>query len=395
MDSVTFPERIIGRDALAERADASARHGLGARILTVGDTTTLALAEHDHPFSIGAAPRPLLAHAEAVAEQAGQLQATGLIAFGSGTVNDVTKLAAHRLNLPYLCVATAASMNGYSSANASLIVDGHKQSLPARAPCAVIADLDILCTAPRRLARAGLGDTLCRSVVMADSYLSHRVQGTDFPRHWFNRLAAHEPWLLTNAALLREGAADYMEKLMHTLLDAGDAMHATGSSAVASQSEHMIAHTLELLYGSELHNVLHGEMIAITTTSMALLQNKMLLGQPQLSSIPRDLVPFQRQFGQAHGPALHATYTTKVLDEGQLAALDWPTIWRDMQENLPSLIAPAQSIERAYIEAGLATRPAGIGVLDDRYAAATSYAYLTRDRFTFLDLAAMNARRVA
>src|SRR5437762_10951210 len=35
------------------------------------------------------------------------------VAVGSGTINDLVKLTAHRLQRPYLCAATAASMDGY------------------------------------------------------------------------------------------------------------------------------------------------------------------------------------------------------------------------------------------------------------------------------------------
>src|SRR6185437_7795580 len=46
------------------------------------------------------------------------------IAVGSGTINDLTKLAAHRLGRKYLCVATAASMDGYTAYGASITKDG-------------------------------------------------------------------------------------------------------------------------------------------------------------------------------------------------------------------------------------------------------------------------------
>src|SRR6185436_12259723 len=38
------------------------------------------------------------------------------VAVGSGTINDLVKLAAHRAERPsYMCVATAASMDGYTA----------------------------------------------------------------------------------------------------------------------------------------------------------------------------------------------------------------------------------------------------------------------------------------
>ena len=42
------------------------------------------------------------------------------VAVGSGTINDLVKLAAHRLHRPYAAVTTAASMDGYSAYGASI-----------------------------------------------------------------------------------------------------------------------------------------------------------------------------------------------------------------------------------------------------------------------------------
>src|SRR5258706_14962623 len=50
------------------------------------------------------------------------------IAVGSGTINDLTKLAAHRVGRPYMCVATAASMDGYTAFGASITHNGSKQT---------------------------------------------------------------------------------------------------------------------------------------------------------------------------------------------------------------------------------------------------------------------------
>src|SRR5947209_5069473 len=50
------------------------------------------------------------------------------VAVGSGTINDLTKLAAHQLNRPYMVVATAASMDGYTAYGASITSHGSKQT---------------------------------------------------------------------------------------------------------------------------------------------------------------------------------------------------------------------------------------------------------------------------
>src|SRR5215216_2465861 len=56
------------------------------------------------------------------------------VAVGSGTINDIVKRSAHECERPYMCVATAASMDGYTAFGASIQKDGLKQTLSCPAP---------------------------------------------------------------------------------------------------------------------------------------------------------------------------------------------------------------------------------------------------------------------
>ena len=103
-----------------------------------------------------------------------------IIGFGSGTINDLCKIAAANLEIPYVIIASAPSMNGYLSKNASIAIKGHKKTLRATLPRAVIADFDIIKNAPKRLIKAGIGDSLCFYGCWFDWYLSHQILGTRF-----------------------------------------------------------------------------------------------------------------------------------------------------------------------------------------------------------------------
>jgi glycerol-1-phosphate dehydrogenase [NAD(P)+] len=71
------------------------------------------------------------------------------IAAGSGTVNDITKELARRRGRPYLVVATAASMNGYTSSIVALLDRGLKTTGQATPPLAVVADPEVLAAVGR------------------------------------------------------------------------------------------------------------------------------------------------------------------------------------------------------------------------------------------------------
>ena len=71
-------------------------------------------------------------------------------------------------------------MNGYTSVNAAITVNGHKRSLAAVSPEGVFVDLEVLARAPRRLIQAGFGDAICRSTAQADWLLAGRLLGQPY-----------------------------------------------------------------------------------------------------------------------------------------------------------------------------------------------------------------------
>lgn len=397
-------DRIIGPGALAALPEAVARHGLGRQLMLVCDDATYVAAGQQVytsllgkvdilPHSLGRRPVATLAAAQTAIARASQI--SGIVAVGSGTVNDVAKYTAHQRGIPYLCVATAASMNGYSSATASLDDEGMKQSFEATPPRAVLADMDIIAAAPKRLTRAGVGDTLCRTTVEADCLLSHHLLGTPYPQADFALMRRHEAVLIQRISELKENSHAYIGVLMEALLDGGDAMARAGSSITASQGEHMIAHTLEILYGHEM-DVLHGEMIAVTTLTMNELQNKMLLSAPAVKRLPRDEAYCTRTFGRKMGAHVAAKYAPKVLSPEQVEVINasLARTWPELKQRLAEIILPTSTLSRAYIHGNIPSRASDIRMHETRYDGAVTNAYLTRNRFTFLDVAAMMYRRL-
>lgn len=402
ISAILTKERVIAPGANACLSDVLLRQRIGHKLLMVcDDQTWLAagqaiaaqLGARAAVHSLGRYVRPLLAHAAEVAGMAADYD--GLVAVGSGTINDITKYAATMAQKPYVCVATAASMNGYISAGVSLEENGVKHSYPAQPPRAVIADMTVIAAAPKRLARAGLGDTLCRSTVEADAMISHYLLGTDYPRSLFDRMRAHEPGLIINAGKLRDGGTMYLSLLMAALLEAGDAMAMHGSSAPASQGEHMIAHTADMLYGSELRHIMHGEMVAVTTLTMGRLQQRMLLSMPTVRPLPRDMVHFTRLFGKAAGPSLCDMYARKLLtaEQAEEITIKLAHNWTHMKEEINAIMVQPNTVERTFIRSMVPAHSREIKMVDEHYQSACLHAYLTRDRFTFLDLAAMAGKR--
>src|SRR5215217_5438683 len=107
------------------------------------------------------------------------------VAVGSGTINDLVKRAAHEYERPYMSVATAASMDGYTAFGAAITKDGYKRTMTCPAPRAVVADLDVLTRAPARMTASGYADLLGKVTAGADWIVAHFLDAEPVdPKVW-------------------------------------------------------------------------------------------------------------------------------------------------------------------------------------------------------------------
>ena len=98
------------------------------------------------------------------------------VAVGSGTINDIVKRTAHECERPYMCVGTAASMDGYTAFGASIEKDGLKQTLSCPAPRAVVADLEVLKHASEDMTASGYADLLGKVTSGADWLIADALE---------------------------------------------------------------------------------------------------------------------------------------------------------------------------------------------------------------------------
>ncbi len=395
------PLRIAIADSLAGReAELIAELGLGPHLAVLFDPDTeramgsrvaAALGRIARTTILRLPPRP---HADLgtvrriTAEAA---DCTGLIAVGSGTVNDLCKYAAVRLDRPYAVFATAPSMNGYVSVNAAITVDGHKRSLPAAPPRGAFFDLEVLAAAPPRLIRAGLGDSLCRATAQSDWLMAHLLLGTPYRNAPFALLAADEPALLAGAEALLAGDREAVRRLVRTLVLSGLGMTICGGSQPASQGEHLISHYAEMMAPPELPLPLHGEQIGVTTLVMARLQERMLAaGPPRLRATRIRRADLEAHFGAELGRSCWNAFTPKLLDAARAAALTQRLheIWPELVARLEAIAVPAGRLEAVLAAAAAPRTPADLGWPEGFWRDAVRHARTLRDRFTFLDLAA-------
>ncbi|MHC4716053.1 MAG: iron-containing alcohol dehydrogenase, partial [Planctomycetota bacterium] len=177
---------------------------------------------------------------EALAPQLGEPDL--VVPVGSGVMNDLGKWIAMDRDLPYVAVATAASMNGYASSNIAPTVRGVKRLVYGRAPQAIVAAPAVLLDAPYELTASGLGDVLAKSVSSADWRLNHLLFGDYYCPRSVGLIAEIEPLYLDRPEDVRDGEPEAMEALFASLLLTGVAMTMAETSSPASGGEHLIGH---------------------------------------------------------------------------------------------------------------------------------------------------------
>ena len=312
--------------------------------------------------------------------------ADALVAVGSGTINDLCKHAAHLDGKPYIVFPTAASMNGYLSANASLAVNGYKATLPAQMPVGLFCDLSVIAKAPLRLNQSGLGDCLARPAAQWDWLMSHLLLKTPYNEVPYKLLASVEPHLFERARGIMLADPGTLEVLMEALLLSGLGMTIAGGNHPASQGEHMIAHAMHMLRGLTLPETYHGEEIAVTTLNTVQLQEKMMFSILDLKVPAINQAAITALFGDSVADEAHKSYKIKLANV-QRANLK-PEHWDRIAKHLEKVMVPSNKLQSVLEAAGAPITPAALGWSQLTYDTARNNARFLRDRFTVLDLVA-------
>ncbi|HET9993041.1 MAG TPA: iron-containing alcohol dehydrogenase [Kofleriaceae bacterium] len=315
---------------------------------------------------------------------------TALIAVGSGTINDLAKLAALALDIPQVVFATAPSMNGFTSVSASIHEDGAKRSVRARTPIAAFFDLDVLAHAPPRLIRAGLGDSICRPTAQADWLLAHLLLDKPYREVPYALVREDERVLFEHAAGLLTKDHTALRALARVLVLSGFGMTLCGGSYPASQGEHLISHYLEMITSGQgpVVKPFHGEQVGVAALVMARLQTTVLErpGTPRLHAVGITHKSVIDHFGPERGAAVWEDVVTKQIDvaaTNERLARAWPA----MRARLAEVVQPPERLAAVLTAAGAPTTPAQIGFSDRLFAEAFTHARELRDRYTFLDFA--------
>lgn len=322
------------------------------------------------------------------------------VAVGSGTINDLTKLAAHQCNRPYQCVATAASMDGYTAFGASITRNGAKQTFNCPAPRACITDIGLIAGAPMKMTASGYADLFAKVTAGADWILADVLNIEKIDTRSWNIVQDGLREALSDPAGIQQRRPAAIEKLMEGLILGGFAMQAHKTSRPASGAEHQFSH----LWNMEHHtnqgeSVSHGFQVAIGTLAITSLYELFLNSPidqldieaccnnwPDREQMKKEI---NEQFG---GTEIYEMACTETLAKHCTPAELKPALttlknhWSELKHQLREQLIPFSAIKNSLKTVGAPVEPEEIGLSREKLKQTFIRAYYIRRRFTILDI---------
>lgn len=322
------------------------------------------------------------------------------LAVGSGTINDLTKLAAHQNNRQYMCIATAASMDGYTAFGASITANGAKQTFSCPAPAVCVADIDIIRNAPPEMTAAGYADLFAKVTAGADWILADSLQVEAIDQQAWNIVQAGLHEALADPEGVRKGDEKAIYALTSGLMLGGFAMQWSKSSRPASGAEHQFSH----LWNMEHHSnhgeqISHGFQVAIGTLAIIALYEEVLkfpFDQLDIIKCCAAWPTAEELEEEARNLFKHTDFPEIGIQETGAKYIDAPALanqlhllkdnWPSIKEKLQKQLVTFEEAKRRLEMVAAPHDPAHIGLTKEYLRKTFVRAQYIRRRFTVLDL---------
>ena len=405
---------IIGKGTVCRTAEMFAELFPGQRAVIVADENTWEVAGKDAQASLDEAgvvsEKPYIfpakdfyaewQHIESLRSYLETVDAIA-VAVGSGVINDTVKLVSHMLGRRYMCVGTAASMDGFTAYGASITKDGNKQTFDCPAPLGFVLDSEIAAAAPKELAASGYADLIAKIPAGADWMLADVVGSEKIDSFAWDLVQNGLKESLADPAAVFAGDEDKTQALADGLLMSGFAMQAIQSSRPASGTEHQYSHCWDMEdLCFEGKHVSHGFKVGIgtlvSTAELEFLLEKGLedidvdacvaawKSWEEMESEIRTLMAGKPGHIARALVETKGKYVSKEELRNQLETLK--AAWPELSVRIREQIIPFGQVRENLRLVGAPYEPEMIGVTRERFRQTVSYIPFMRSRFTNIDV---------
>ncbi len=252
----TFATEVveIGHGVTERTDEILANANFPKNVLLVADNTTLGVSDGilESLDAAGFHVKKLIyenmkyARIEQVKEiEALLLDVDGLISVGTGSLNDICRVASFNQKKKFCIFATAPSMDGFASDTAPILENNFKASFFVEQPHVILADTRILAESPAELKSSGFGDMVAKYIGIVDWKISNVLTGEYFCEAIANLTLEATDKCFSLAEQITANSEEAAGAVMEALVLSGLAMKLAGCSRPASGAEHVVSHYLE------------------------------------------------------------------------------------------------------------------------------------------------------
>ena len=300
------------------------------------------------------------------------------VAVGSGTINDLVKRGSGELDLSYMVVGTAASMDGYTSFGAAITKDGMKQTLACKAPLGCIVDSAVAAAAPKEMTASGYADLIAKIPAGADWILADTIGSEAIHPLAWKLVQGPLRETLSNPKGCASGDEREVRKLCEGLVMSAFAMQAMGSSRPASGTEHQISHYWDmedLCFGGR--PVSHGFKVGLGTLASTAALEFLLEHDLSKLDVEAKVAAWDGDFEKikATFPAVFGDRPAHICRAGTEYAKKFPSkealrkelstfrdTWGDLSARLKAQLMPFAEVRENLKSVGAPYEPEQIGV---------------------------------
>ena len=323
-----------------------------------------------------------------------------LVAVGSGSITDTTRINAMRCGLPFVSIGTAPSMDGYTSVVAPLLLRHVKIHRAGVCPEIIVCDTDILRTAPIDMVCSGVGDVLGKYIAKADWMIGNIINGETYCTVCGEIVTGAIEKLLQNIEAIRSRTEEGIQTLIEALLLSGMTILITGNTRAVASVEHNIAHyweMMQLIHGH--HPPAHGASVGVATLLVWPMYER--FAKEDLSRLDLDVIQAGRMTNSEREHWLLQAFEEEaaqdIVNECPEDFLTWEEQLRRIRaaqanqqaiRDAIAMLPPYQTILDAMKELGALITPAECGINSQLLNLSMHCAKDYRSRYTLLKLIA-------
>lgn len=314
----------------------------------------------------------------------------GVIAVGTGSVDDICRVASFNKKKKFAIFATAPSMDGFASDSAPIIENNFKTSVYVEQPMAILADTEILAKAPTELKAAGFGDMVAKYIGIFDWRLSHMLTDeyycpavAEITMQGVNKIMA----LADKVTGEDEEAAG---NIMEGLILSGLGMKLAGCSRPASGAEHVVSHYWECYkLARGIWPEFHGKKVGVATVLINRIYHNIADRVPEIDPIPdpTDMEEVKAAFDPSQVDEVVRLNTPAITADIDLARLK--RIWPDVRKMINEILPSDEELMRLMKAAGAVTEPADVHVTPELMEKGLKYHSYMRKRILLTRLLPM------